>query len=189
MEIINLLEAKSAEELTEWLDEHATVEKCCWVICSIKPEPGKLLYLDVVEIALCYGWIDGIKKKVSPTDTAQRISPRIKSSSWTELNKERVRRLQKLGRMTERGEQVLPDMDVRNFTIQNEILDRITCDKDVYHNFVNMPDLYKRIKIDNIQSVHRNKDLFYKRLDKFIVSLKQNELIGQWHDNGRLVEY
>lgn len=70
-------------------------------------------------------------------------------------------------------------MDVWNFTIQNEILNHVTCDKEVYHNFVHMPELYKRIKIGNIQSVHQNKEHFYKRLDKFIAFLKQSELIGQ----------
>lgn len=57
------------------------------------PTPDVLLYLDVVEEALCFGWIDGVKKKISETELAQRLS---------ELNKERVRRLEKLGLMRER---------------------------------------------------------------------------------------
>lgn len=189
MEIDNLLYITTTKELRKWLEENSSTEKYCWVICSVKPEEGKLLYLDVVETALCYGWIDGIKKKVSLTDTAQRISPRTKNSSWTELNKERVRRLIKLGLMTSYGEKILPDMDVKNFKIDSEILNKIIQDEKLLDNFNNMPELYKRIKVDNIQSVRKNQELYTKRLDKFIESLKQNKMIGQWHDNGRLLDY
>lgn len=188
MEIDNLLPITTTKDLREWFKNNSTSEKYCWVICSMKAEENKLLYLDVVEIALSYGWIDGIKKKVSLTDTAQRLSPRTKNSSWTELNKERVRRLYKLKLMTIHGERVLPNMDIQNFKIDHEIIKRIKRDKEVHKNFEKLPDLYKRIKIDNIQSVRKDKELYNKRLDRFIKSIKQNNLFGQWHDNGRLLD-
>lgn len=189
MEINKLLSINTVAELREWMNLYSTTEEYCWVVCSIKPEIGKLLYLDVVEVALCYGWVDGIKKKITPVDTAQRLSPRAKKSSWTELNKERVRRLYKLGLMTPAGESVLPNMEVQNFEIHNEILKRLSSDREVYRNFENMPELYKRIRIDNIQKVQHDYDLYNKRLDKFITSVKENKLIGQWHDHGRLLNY
>lgn len=187
MEVDNLLKIYSVEELRKWLDEYSLTEKYCWVICSVKPEKGKLRYLDVVETALCYGWIDGIKKKINPKDTAQRISPRAKNSSWTELNKERVRRLARLGLMTPNGKRGLPDMNIQNFQIDNEIMMRINSDSNTKNNFEKLPELYKRIKIDNIQSVRKNQELYNKRLNKFIDSVKENKLIGQWHDDGRLL--
>ena len=50
---------------------------------------GVLPYLDVVEEALCFGWIDSTLKKLPDGRLAQRISPRRKNSHWTELNKQR----------------------------------------------------------------------------------------------------
>lgn len=107
MHIENLITAKSRKALRAWLQENCKTEKSCWVLVSMTPNPETLLYLDVVEECLCFGWIDGVKKKVSETELAQRLSPRSKRSSWTELNKERVRRLDKLGLMSDEGRKVL----------------------------------------------------------------------------------
>ena len=84
---------------------------------------------------------DGIKKKISETELAQRLSPRSKKSSWTELNKERARRLEKLGLMTEAGRKVLPDLSYESFKIDPIIELRLKEESDVYQNFVRFPDL------------------------------------------------
>lgn len=190
MEIENLLNVTSRQELRKWLEEHSTTEKCCWVVVSVTERPGVVPYLDAVEEALCFGWIDGIMKKTSPTDVAQRLSPRKKRSNWTELNKERVRRLEKLGLMTAQGLDTLPDMRLESFTIDPEILARLKEDAQVYQNFMNFPELYRRIRIDNIQGYKESDPaIYHKRLDKFINNTRANKMYGQWNDNGRLSDY
>jgi uncharacterized protein YdeI (YjbR/CyaY-like superfamily) len=163
------------------------IEKCCWVEVSIAQKSDTLLYLDVVEEALCFGWIDGIKKKNSKNQLIQRLSPRNKKSSWTELNKERVRRLEKLGLMTDGGRRVLPAMSSNSFTIDKFIENRLKEDVLVYENFMNFPELYRRVRIDTIQQVKNHQELFMKRLDKFIQNTRQNKMYGSWNDNGRLL--
>ncbi|XID94762.1 YdeI family protein [Paenibacillaceae bacterium WGS1546] len=187
MEIDNLIPAKSREDLRGWLQENGKTEKCCWVVVSMKPQPETLLYLDAVEEALCFGWIDGIKKKISDAQAAQRLSPRSKRSSWTELNKERVRRLEKLGLMSDEGRKVLPDMDKNAFKIDAVIAQRLQEERQVYENFMAFPDLYRRIRIDTIQSCRNQPELYKSRLDKFITNTRENKMYGQWHDNGRLL--
>lgn len=189
MEISNLLEAQTRQELRSWLAEHAQTEKCCWVIIGTANQPDALQYLDVVEEALCFGWIDSTKKRISETQLAQRLSPRTKKSNWTELNKERVRRLQKLGLMTEAGMNVLPDMRPESFIVGEEILNRLQEDAQVYQNFLRFPELYRRIRIDTIQSNGDNPAVFQARLEKFIENTRANKLYGQWHDKGRLLDY
>ncbi|MFD1031688.1 YdeI/OmpD-associated family protein [Metaplanococcus flavidus] len=190
MEIENLLGAASRQELRRWLEEHSTTEKCCWVVVSVTEQPGVIMYLDAVEEALCFGWIDGIMKKISPSETAQRLSPRKKKSNWTELNKERVRRLEKLGLMKEQGMKILPDMRPESFTIDPDILDRLQEDPQAYRNFLNFPELYRRIRIDNIQGYKEyDPEIYEKRLDKFIENTRENKMYGQWDDNGRLSGY
>ena len=190
VEIENLLNVTSRQELRKWLEEHSTTEKCCWVVVSVTERPGIVAYLDAVEEALCFGWIDGIMKKTSPTDVAQRLSPRKKRSNWTELNKERVRRLEKLGLMTAQGLDTLPDMRPESFAIDPEILTRLKEDAQVYQNFMNFPELYRRIRIDNIQGYKESDPtIYHKRLDKFINHTRANKMYGQWNDNGRLSDY
>lgn len=189
MEIKNLLPTKSREDLRIWLQENCKSETACWVLVSMKPRPDMMLYLDAVEEALCFGWIDGVKKKVSETELAQRLSPRGKKSSWTELNKERVRRLEKLGLMTDAGRMVLPDKDHISFRIDRDIEQRLKEEKQVYDNYMAFPDLYKRVRIDTIQSNKNQPELFRSRLDKFIANTRENNIYGQWNDNGRLLDY
>ena len=114
----NILNVSNRQEFRSWLREHESSESECWVESKRgKPkDDDQLYYLDAVEEALCFGWIDSTFKKIDGR-SLQRFSPRRKGSRWTELNKERVRRLEKLGLMTNLGRAVLPDMEVDNFKI------------------------------------------------------------------------
>lgn len=186
MDIDNLIPAQSREDLREWLQDNGKTKRSCWVLVSMTPTPNRLLYLGAVEEALCFGWIDGVKKRITETELAQRLSPRSKKSSWTELNKERVRRLEKLGLMRDAGRRVLPNMDHHSFRIDEDIQRRLQEDKQVYDNFMAFPELYKRVRIDTIQSNKNQPELYRSRLDKFITNTRENKMYGQWNDNGRL---
>ena len=110
-EITTLLEYSERSQLRAWLKENHSKEKECWVVMSRSktPLPGILPYIDVVEEALCFGWIDSTLKKLPDGRLAQRLSPRRKKSHWTELNKERCRRLIQEGKMTDAGLNVIPE--------------------------------------------------------------------------------
>lgn len=188
MENSTFITATTREELRSWLQENGKSESCCWVVVTMTQAPDRLLYLDAVEEALCFGWIDGVKKKLADGQLAQRLSPRSRRSSWTELNKARVRRLERLGLMTDQGRKVLPAMDPESFAIDPDIERRLREDEHVYANVAAFPDLYKRVRIDNIQSCRSQPELFEHRLEKFIAHTRNNQMYGQWHDHGRLLE-
>ncbi len=59
MEVINLLHLTSRSELRQWLEENHNEEKCCWVVTyrGKRPEWSAIPYFEVVEEALCFGWI------------------------------------------------------------------------------------------------------------------------------------
>ena len=76
-------------------------------IQCLTPPAGVLPYIDVVEEALCFGWIDSTLKKLPDGRLAQRLSPRRKKSHWTELNKQRCQDLEKRGLMTPAGIEAL----------------------------------------------------------------------------------
>lgn len=190
MEVTNLLDVKTREEFREWLQNNHDNEKYCWIELCRKQTCNKILYLDAVEEALCFGWIDSTLKKLPDERTVQRFSPRSKSSNWTELNKERARRLERLGLMTDAGRKVLPDLDAE-FVIDPVILKALKKDPDVYKNFLEFPELYRKVHIYNIHAALKANELeiFEKRLEKFITNTKQNKMYGSWNDSERLMNF
>lgn len=110
MEIHNLLDVKSRTELREWLIQNHKTEKECWVVVKRgRPTDNNTFwYIDAVEEALCFGWIDSTTKKIADDVTVQKLCPRKPKSNWSELNKERCRRMERLGLMTDAGRAVLP---------------------------------------------------------------------------------
>ena len=112
MTFTNLLPAKNRSEFREWLIKNHQSEKECWVVVKRgRPIDSETFwYIDAVEEALCFGWIDSTTKKTERGVAAQRFAPRKKGSLWSELNKERCRRMERLGKMTDAGRKVLPDM-------------------------------------------------------------------------------
>src|SRR5690606_13601563 len=86
MEDVKVIPVKTRDELRTWLQNNCHTERSCWVLVSMTPSPDRVLYLDAVEEALCFGWIDGIKNKITNTELAQRLSPRSKKSSCVNVN-------------------------------------------------------------------------------------------------------
>ena len=109
MDITLLLEFNQRQQLRNWLQENHASAKECWVVLSRSKNPpaGVLPYLDVVEEALCFGWIDSTLKKLPDGRLAQRLSPRRKNSHWTDLNKQRCQELESRGLMTPAGKDAL----------------------------------------------------------------------------------
>lgn len=187
----NLLSAKNRDELRLWLTENYSKEKECWVVVKRgRPQNNNVFwYIDAVEEAMCFGWIDSTEKRLNNGVTAQRLAPRKKNSLWSELNKERCRRLEKLGLMTDAGRAVLPDMSPSSFIIDIDILKALQADLTVWENFLNFPPLYRRVRIDTIQIKKKQPELFQSRLQKFIENTRQGIMYGEWNDNGRLLDY
>lgn len=190
MNFVNLLSAKNRDELREWLTEHHDCERECWVVVKRgRPvDDGTFLYIDAVEEALCFGWIDSTTKRLDNGVLVQRLSPRRKTSVWSELNKERCRRMERLGRMTDAGRAVLPDMSAEGFVIDKDILSALTANEVVWRNFQSFPPLYQRVRIDTIQIKKGQPDLYKKRLQKLLDNTRKGVMFGEWNDNGRLLE-
>lgn len=191
MEVLNLLNVQNRDELRNWLQKHYNSETECWVIVKRgRPKDDDTFwYIDAVEEAMCFGWIDSTTKRLSSGVTAQRLAPRRKGSVWSELNKERCRRMEKMGRMTDAGRAVLPDMSLSGFKIDGDILKALQSDTQVWENFLKFPPLYQRVRIDTIQIKKKQSELFQSRLQKLIENTKKGVMYGEWNDNGRLLNY
>lgn len=188
MEYNNVLKIKNRKQFRTWLiKNHEKVKECFIEVKKGKPTDTKhFWYIDAVEEALCFGWIDSSQKVIDGV-RYQRFSPRRKGSVWTELNKERVRRLERLNLMTDAGRSILPNMD-EEFIIDKDI-EKLLKKEKALDNFNSFPDLYKKIRIYNINFYKkRNKETYEKALKHFIEETKKNKMYGEWNDYGRLLE-
>ena len=182
----NLLNIKTRQEFRDWLEQNHNKETECWVVLQKgKPTDYGLWYLDFVEEALCFGWIDSVHKNIDGFGHAQKFSPRTSKSPWSELNKERVRRLERLGLMTNAGRKVLPDMNAP-FVIDEDILELINSDKTLHDNFYSFPELYQRIRLNSIQRERKKPEVFERMKKTFVEKTRQGKMYGSWNDYGRL---
>ena len=168
-----------------WLEErHATAGEI-WLLLDDRPEEPAVSYLDAVEEAICFGWIDGIQKRYSTYERAQRFTPRKQRSNWTEMNKERARRLIRLGLMTDAGRATLPDLNAR-FVVAEDIVDALKAEPNAWSNFLAFPDLYRRVRIGYIEEMRKNQREFERRLRNLVKRTAANQMFGNWNDGGRL---
>jgi len=92
-----------------WLARHHRTKGEIWLVAYKKGSGKRSLDYDAaVEEALCYGWVDGLTKRVDGEHYVIRFSPRRGGSNWAESNRARVRTLMAAGRMRKAGLATLP---------------------------------------------------------------------------------
>lgn len=190
MEVANLLDIHTREDLYSWYKDNHNKERSFWLrINRAEAEcPGVIRYIDAVEVALCFGWIDSTMKRIDEGKPIQHFTPRRKGSNWCEQNLVRCRRLIKLGEMTSSGLSVIPDINPEHFVYEDWVIDAIKADKLAWKNYISFPENYKRIKIDRIQHYQRTNRQEYaqKILNKFIIDCHTGKIQTGWSDYGRL---
>ena len=87
-----------------WLAAHHASETEIWLKIH-KKDSGKptVTYAQALEVALCWGWIDGLKKSFDESSFLQRFTPRKAKSIWSQVNRDNIARLTLAGRMTPHG--------------------------------------------------------------------------------------
>lgn len=97
------VEVKSSQELRLWLENHFNQKESIWLVTYKKIEPDKYVSTaEVLDELICFGWIDGIRRKLDENKTMQLISPR-KVEHWAKTYKDRAAKLIEEGRMREAG--------------------------------------------------------------------------------------
>ena len=97
---------KDPKAWESWLAKNQTATDGLWMRIAKKASGTKsITYPEAVEIALCYGWIDGLKRPESETTWLQRFTPRRQRSLWSKINRDKALALIACGRMTPGGHQ------------------------------------------------------------------------------------
>jgi uncharacterized protein YdeI (YjbR/CyaY-like superfamily) len=95
---------KRAESFHEWLGKHHDKEDEIWIkIHKVDSGFKSITPKEAIDVVLCWGWIDGIRKSLDDKSYLQRYTPRRKKSIWSQINVDNVARLTKEGRMTDHG--------------------------------------------------------------------------------------
>lgn len=88
----------------EWLAKHGASDDEVWIkIHKVRSGKRSITPAEAIDVALCWGWIDGIRKGLDEHSFLQRYTPRGKKSVWSAINIANVERLTKAGKMQPAG--------------------------------------------------------------------------------------
>ena len=183
------IEASDRNEWRSWLEEnHAKVQEI-WLV-YYKKSTGKptVTYTDSVEEALCFGWIDGLKKSIDSERYAYRFTPRKAGSKWSPLNIRLAKKMIEKREMTEAGfaafdqrvnydEEILKARSSKAIPLTPEIEKGLQANKKAWKNFKNLAPSYRKQYVAWLRSA-KKAETREKRLKEVIERLKKNEKLG-----------
>ncbi len=103
-----MMQFESAQQWEDWLREnHATSPGVRLQIAKKGSDYNTLTYAEALDVALCYGWIDGQKQALDDNFWLQRFTPRRPRSAWSKVNTEKAAALIAQGRMQPAGLKVI----------------------------------------------------------------------------------
>lgn len=94
----------SLTDWKKWLSKNHLSKQSVWLVFHSKSsEKPSITWSEAVDVALCFGWIDSKKIKIDHETSHQFFSKRKPNSTWSKINKEKVRQLIEKGLMTQAG--------------------------------------------------------------------------------------
>lgn len=169
---------KTTEEFSRWLEENHTDQNELWVGYFKKnTERASLTWSESVDVALCFGWIDGVRKTIDEKSYKIRFTPRKTSSLWSAVNVKKVKALIKLGKMKPVGLELFEkrtdkegySSEDRNVPLAKEYEKQIKANKPAWEFFNNLAPSYKRDSIWWVMSA-KKEETQLRRLDVLITS-------------------
>ncbi len=178
---------RNQSELRWWFEKNHHRETELWVGYYKKGtgKPG-ITWPESVDEALCFGWIDGIRKSIDEKRYCIRFTPRRPGSNWSEINIERVSALRKLGLMRPSGEAAFARKDARktrtasyeqkSVVLPEDYAKLFRANKIAWSNFNAHPPGYRRTAIWWVISAKRE-ETRRKRLDILIRDSEEGQRI------------
>lgn len=99
-----MLRFATAADLEAWLEANHERNPGIWLEIAKQGSPDRsVTYAEAIEVALCFGWIDGQKRRGDDEHWLQRFTPRSTRSRWSKINRDKAQRLIAAGRMRPAG--------------------------------------------------------------------------------------
>jgi uncharacterized protein YdeI (YjbR/CyaY-like superfamily) len=174
-------------EWRAWLEKNHTAEKEVWLIYYKKgtgiPSPA---YLETLEEALCFGWIDSIIQKIDDERYARKFNPRRPGSHWSDRNKNLVPNLVTEGRMTDAGlakvdfplsEGDLAHPKHSDLSLPDWLKEGLMINQQAWKNFNQLAPSHRRNYIAWITAAKKT-DTRLRRIQQAIQLLEKNQRLG-----------
>ncbi len=171
----------------KWLEIYNKKEKELWV-GYYKKDSGKANYSwsQTVDEALCFGWIDGIRKSINDVSYMIRFTPRKPKSSWSKININKVKKLTSLGLMHPAGIKAYNNRDEMNSKIisieqkkvklKKQYGLKFQTNKKAWIFFQSLTPSTKNLSIGWVMSA-KKEETSLKRLDTLIKSSEEGKVI------------
>jgi uncharacterized protein YdeI (YjbR/CyaY-like superfamily) len=178
----------SPEQFREWLEQNHNSETEL-LIGFHKKSSGKksITYAEALDEALCFGWIDGVRKSLNETSYIQRFTPRKPRSIWSLVNVRHIERLKKEGRMHAAGLEAYARRDPKRtgiYSFENRPRELSPAyektfrqNKKAWQFFQEQPPSYKRLMIFRTMSA-KKEETQLRRLKQLIESSEKGVRMG-----------
>lgn len=162
-----------------WLKEHYKSEEEIWLI-FYKKSAGKpnISYNDAVEEALCFGWIDSVRKGLDENSLAHRFTPRKPRSGYSQPNIERLRRMVSEEKVMAEVQRNVSELLALPFEFPEDILSALKSDEEVWRNFNQYSSAYQRIRVAFVHDGRKREGEYEKRLANLVKKTKANKQYG-----------
>lgn len=176
---------KTPAEFRQWLEENHQHEKEIIVgyyrISSGKPS---MIWSDSVDEALCFGWIDGIRRSIDHESYNIRFTPRKKTSIWSTVNIKKMDTLIKQGKMTPAGLEIFQQRKSSNSSIysyenvsrqlSSELEQLFKSNETAWHFFSTQAPSYQKTMSDWIMSA-KQESTRLSRLEKTMAASEEKK--------------
>ncbi|MEV8214005.1 YdeI/OmpD-associated family protein [Leifsonia sp. NPDC077715] len=176
------------DQLRGWLTENGESSPGVWLVYE-KGAGRTLSYDEIVEEALCAGWVDSLPRSLDDTHAMLRLNPRKPSSAWSRRNKERVASLRERGLMTPAGEAVVEAAvrsgrwaaldEVEELTEPDDLRRALDAAPAARSNWDAFPRSARRAILEWLLSA-RTDATRQRRLETIVAEAEQNRRANQW---------
>lgn len=179
----DLIFFRDQEEFSDWLKKYRTKTDGIWV-GYFKKNTGRasLTWSESVDVALCFGWIDGIRKSIDEHSYKIRFTPRKIKSVWSAVNVKKVEKLIQLQKMTPEGMHLFNNrIDEEGYSVSvlqgsaqlpTEYEEKVRANASAWLFFTALAPSYKRESIWWVMSA-KKEETRLKRLDILITSSEE----------------
>ena len=178
------------EEFRNWLDKNHDKESVLWVgYYKKKTAIPSITWPESVDEALCFGWIDGLRKSIDEKSYKIRFTPRKANSHWNKKNLERYVELENKGLITKPGKEVFEGRNKKNerrasyeqkeVSLTKDYLQILKANKNAYEYYQSLSPYMKRASNWYVMSAKRA-ETRKKRLQLLIDSCASHKKLPQF---------
>lgn len=179
---------KTQNDLRKWFEANHLSIKEQWIGYYKKAAGNEsITWSESVDEALCFGWIDGLRKSIDSESYMIRFTPRKPESSWSAVNIEKVEKMKKLGLMKAEGLQayskrkdsnsMIYSYEKEHAKLSKSYIDKLKANKKAWEYFNNqLSPSYKKQSVNWVMSAKREETQI-KRLNILIESSAKGEKV------------